>query len=182
MAPKIRVTAVDVDGERYEFDDLANGLKVGSNVSKITIDFAVFSYLNRGDIQVEYMLEGFDIEPIRISGRDTLQAVYTNLAGGTYTFHINAYNADGTPCENEISFTIDLQEDEEKDYPVYAFNSDKVLLTIHRIDHGVKVSSSTCPHKDCVQTGYVNVTNKPIICAYNQVYIIIETKAAGTIR
>lgn len=84
--------------------------------------------------------------------------------------------------QNEISFTIDLQEDEEKDYPVYAFNSDKVLLTIHRIDHGVKVSSSTCPHKDCVQTGYVNVTNKPIICAYNQVYIIIETKAAGTIR
>ncbi len=106
MAPKIRVTAVDVDGDRYEFDDLVNGLKVGSNVSKITIDFAVFSYLNRGDIQVEYMLEGFDNEPIRISGRDTLQAVYTNLAGGTYTFHINAYNADGTPCENEISFTI----------------------------------------------------------------------------
>ncbi|MBQ6730875.1 MAG: NusG domain II-containing protein [Bacilli bacterium] len=84
--------------------------------------------------------------------------------------------------QNEISFTIDLQEDEEKDYHVYAFNSDKVLLTIHKIDHGVKVSSSTCPHKDCVQTGYVNVTNKPIICAYNQVYIIIETKAAGTIR
>ncbi len=84
--------------------------------------------------------------------------------------------------QNEISFTIDLQEDEEKDYPVYAFDSDKVLLTIHRIDHGVRVSFSTCPHKDCVQTGYVNVTNKPIICAYNQVYIIIETKAAGTIR
>ncbi len=106
IAPKIRVTAVDVDGKRYEFDDLANGLKVGSDVSKITIDFAVFSYLNRGDIEVEYRLEGFDSEPIRISGRDTMQAVYTNLSGGTYKFHINAYNGDGTPCENEISFII----------------------------------------------------------------------------
>ena len=84
--------------------------------------------------------------------------------------------------QNEVSFSIDLAEEGEKDYPVYAFNSDKVLLTIRKIDHGVKVLSSTCPHKDCIQTGYVNVTNKPIICAYNQVYIIIDTKAAGVIR
>lgn len=84
--------------------------------------------------------------------------------------------------QNDVSFSIDLQEDEEKDYPVYAIHSDKVLLTIHRIDHGVKVISSTCPHKDCIQTGYVNVRNKPIICAHNQVYIIIDSKAAGAIR
>ena len=84
--------------------------------------------------------------------------------------------------QNEVSFSIDLAEEGEKDYPVYAFNSDKVLLTVRKIDHGVKVLSSTCPHKDCIQTGYVNVTNKPIICAYNQVYIIIDTKAAGVIR
>ncbi len=109
IAPKIRVTAVDVDGQRYEFDDLANGLKVGSDVSKITIDFAVFSYCNRGDIVVEYRLEGFDTEPILISGKDTMQAVYTNLEGGIYTFHINAYNGDGTPCENEISFTVEKE-------------------------------------------------------------------------
>lgn len=109
IAPKIRVTAVDVDGNRYEFDDLSNGLKVKSDVSKITIDFAVFSYRNRGDIQVEYMLEGFDEEPILISGRDAMQAVYTNLDGGTYTFYINAYNGDGTACEKEISFTIEKE-------------------------------------------------------------------------
>ena len=109
IAPKIRVTAVDVDGKRYEFDDLANGLKVGHDVTKITIDFAVFSYRNRGDIRVEYKLEGFDEESVLISGNDTMQAVYTNLDGGIYTFHINAYNGDGTPCENEISFTIEKE-------------------------------------------------------------------------
>ncbi|MBQ9610333.1 MAG: response regulator [Lachnospiraceae bacterium] len=109
IAPKIRVTAVDVDEQRYEFDDLANGLKVDSNVQRITIDFAVFSYINRSDIRIEYYLEGFDEEPIAISGKDTMEAVYTNLDGGIYTFHINAYNGDGTPCENEISFTIEKE-------------------------------------------------------------------------
>ena len=84
--------------------------------------------------------------------------------------------------QNEPSFSIDLQEDEEKDYPVYAINSDKLLLTIRRTGHGVRVVSSTCPHKDCIQTGYVDVRDYPIICAYNQVYIIIDKTPVGEIR
>ncbi|MBE5944655.1 MAG: response regulator [Lachnospiraceae bacterium] len=107
VAPKIKVTAIDVDGEIYEFDDLANGLKIGSDVSKITIDFAVFSYINRSNIQVEYYLKGFDKEPIVISGNDVMRAVYTNLEGGVYEFVINAYNGDGTVCESTVSFVIE---------------------------------------------------------------------------
>ena len=84
--------------------------------------------------------------------------------------------------QNQTAFAINLGENEEKDYPVYAFNSEKVLLTIHRIDHGVKVISSTCPHKDCIQTGYVNTFNRPIICAYNQVSIIIAGTPEGEVR
>ena len=85
--------------------------------------------------------------------------------------------------QNEPSFAIDLSKKEEKDYPVYAFNSEKVLLTIHTNDKGeVAVTRSTCPHQDCVNMGYVSVTNKPIICAYNQVYIVIENKPCGEIR
>lgn len=108
-APKIRVTAVDVDGVTYEFDDLADGLKIDSDVSRITIDFAVFSYSNRGNIQVEYSLKGFDEEPIVISGLDVMEAVYTNLDGGTYEFTISAHNGDGTMCESEVSFTIEKE-------------------------------------------------------------------------
>ena len=84
---------------------------------------------------------------------------------------------------NEPSFAIDLTKKEEKDYPVYAFNNEKVLLTIHTNDQGaVCVSHSTCPHQDCVNMGYVSVSNKPIICAYNQVYIVIDSKPCGEIR
>lgn len=110
VPPKIRVTAVDVDGVTYEFDDLADGLKIKSDVSRITIDFAVFSYSNRGDIQVEYSLKGFDEEPIVISGLDVMEAVYTNLDGGTYEFTISAHNGDGTMCESEVSFTIEKEK------------------------------------------------------------------------
>ena len=84
--------------------------------------------------------------------------------------------------QNEAAFAINLGENEEKDYPVYALNSDKLLLTIRRIDHGVRVISSTCPHKDCIQTGYVNTLNRPIICAYYQVSIVIAGTPEGEVR
>lgn len=106
VAPKISVTAVDVDGVTYEFNDLTDGLRIKNDVSRITIDFAVFSYYNRGNIQVEYSLKGFDDTPIVIGGNDAMEAVYTNLDGGTYEFTINAHNGDGTMCESVISFTI----------------------------------------------------------------------------
>lgn len=110
IPPRIKVTAVDIDGERYEFDDLADGLIIKSDVSRITIDFAVFSYSNRNNIQVEYSLDGFDEEPIVISGNEVMEAVYTNLDGGVYRFVINAYNGDGTACEETVSFIIEKEK------------------------------------------------------------------------
>ncbi len=80
--------------------------------------------------------------------------------------------------QNELIETIDLSKKEEKDYPVDAFISDRhVEMMIHTKDGAIHVSKSNCPHQDCVNMGYVSVSNKPIICTYNQVYIIIEGKA-----
>lgn len=108
--PKMKVTAIDVDGTTYEFDDLAGSLKVDSDATRITIDFAVFSYTNRNNIQVEYYLEGFDEEPIIINGNDPMRAVYTNLDGGVYEFVISAYNGDGTESEEAVSFVIEKKK------------------------------------------------------------------------
>ncbi|MBE5945669.1 MAG: response regulator [Lachnospiraceae bacterium] len=107
--PRIKVTAIDIDGVTYEFDDLADGLRIKSDVSRVTISFAVFSYGNREDIQVEYSLNGFDEQPIIISGTDMMQAVYTNLDGGVYEFVITASNGDGTLCESKVSFIIEKE-------------------------------------------------------------------------
>lgn len=109
IPPRIKVTSIDVDGKTYEFDDLVNGLSIENDADKITIEFAVFSFSNRDDIKAEYMLKGFDKEPIVLSGNDTMKAVYTNLEGGVYEFEINAYNGDGVSCEKPISFIIEME-------------------------------------------------------------------------
>ena len=76
--------------------------------------------------------------------------------------------------QDTIVETIDLSKKEEKDYTVHGINGD---LTIHTRDGAICVSKSNCPHQDCVNMGYVNVSNRPIICAYNAVYIVIEGNA-----
>lgn len=111
VQPIIKVTRIDIDGTSYEFDDLNDGLSVQRDASKITIEFAVFSYINRGNIKVEYKLEGFDANQTELHGDDVLQAVYTNLDGGVYTFTVSAYNGDGTACAQPLSFVIDKEKD-----------------------------------------------------------------------
>ena len=77
--------------------------------------------------------------------------------------------------QNELIETIDLSKNEENDYPVNAFIGERqVEMMIHTKDGAIRVSKSNCPHQDCVNMGYVNASNRPIICVYNQVYIVIE--------
>ena len=76
--------------------------------------------------------------------------------------------------QDTIVETIDLSKKEEKDYTVHGINGD---LTLHTRVGAICVSKSNCPHQDCVNMGYVNVSNRPIICAYNAVYIVIEGNA-----
>ena len=106
MEPRIKVTAVVVDGKTYEFEELVGGLTIPADASRIEISFAVYSYSNRKNIEAEYKLTGFDETPIIVDGKDTMVAVYTNLAGGEYQFEISAKNADGTATAEPVSFTI----------------------------------------------------------------------------
>ena len=74
---------------------------------------------------------------------------------------------------DEIVEVIDLSKKEEKNYTVHGINGD---LNLYTRDGAICVANSNCPHQDCVNMGFVSTTNKPIICAYNQVYIIIESQ------
>ena len=76
---------------------------------------------------------------------------------------------------DELTYTINLAKNEEKNYPVYAFNSNEEIMNIKTTKDGkIGVEHSNCPHQDCVNMGYINESNHPIICAYNHVYIVIE--------
>ena len=77
--------------------------------------------------------------------------------------------------QNEAVLSIDLSKKEEKDYVIKGAKGE---LTIHTKDGAIAVIKASCPHQDCVNMGYVKTSNKPIICAYNQTYIVIEGTAS----
>ena len=73
--------------------------------------------------------------------------------------------------QNDVVKTIDLSTNEEKEYVIAGLHGNVIVETK---DGAIRVKESNCPHQDCVHMGYVSETNKPIICAYNAVYIVIE--------
>ena len=104
--PKLTVSEIDVDGKTYSFDEIGGNLTIPSKTNRITITFGVLTYVNRENLKVSYMLEGFDSEPVVITGNNPMQAVYTNLEGGEYKFVLSAVNADGTESDSTMTFTI----------------------------------------------------------------------------
>ena len=78
--------------------------------------------------------------------------------------------------ESELIESIDLSKKEDKYYTV---QGTKTEVVIHTIDGKIAIVESGCPHQDCVYTGYVSSTNRPIICAYNAITILITSNTQG---
>ena len=81
--------------------------------------------------------------------------------------------------QNEVVETIDLSKVQDADYYIDGL---KGKLHVHVHDGAIAVVESNCPHQDCVHMGYVNETNRPIICAYNAVYIVINGNSANDVE
>ncbi len=73
--------------------------------------------------------------------------------------------------QSEIVLKIDLSKKEDAHYYVDGLH-DKVH--IHTKDGAIAIVESGCPHQDCVRMGYISEANRPIICTYNAVTILIE--------
>ena len=73
--------------------------------------------------------------------------------------------------QNTVVETIDLSDKSERDYYIEGLHG---VVHVHTKDGSIAVVESNCPHQDCVHMGYIKETNRPIICAYNGVYIVIE--------
>ena len=79
--------------------------------------------------------------------------------------------------QNNVVLVVDLSKKEEATYEIDGL---KGKLKVHTHDGAIAVVESNCPHQDCVRTGYVNSTNRPIICAYNAVTILVEGQSSGS--
>ncbi len=80
---------------------------------------------------------------------------------------------------NELVETVELSKSEDYEFEI---EGTKGKLVVSIKDHAIAIIDADCPHKDCVHTGYVSETNKPIICAYNQVYIVIDGSSDYDVR
>ena len=81
--------------------------------------------------------------------------------------------------QNNVVEVIDLSKKEDQDFEIKGLKGN---LHVHTHDGGIAITSSNCPHQDCVNMGYIKETNRPIICAYNAVYVIIEGKASNDVE
>lgn len=81
--------------------------------------------------------------------------------------------------KNELIQEINLSTEKDHEFEI---DGAKGKLTVSIEDHSIGVIEADCPHQDCVHVGYVKETNRPIICAYNQVYIIIEGDSSYDVR
>lgn len=79
--------------------------------------------------------------------------------------------------QNNVVLVIDLSNKNDQDFEIDGL---KGKLHVHTHSGAIAVTSSNCPHQDCVKMGYVDTSNRPIICAYNAVTIFIESVTAGS--
>ena len=81
--------------------------------------------------------------------------------------------------QNNVVETIDLSKKLEKDYYIDGL---KGKVHVHTKDGAIAIVESNCPHQDCVHMGYVKESNRPIICAYNGVHIVIEGQITNDVE
>ncbi|MCR4797072.1 MAG: HD domain-containing protein [Lachnospiraceae bacterium] len=97
------VPFIAVDDEMVYLDENRE-ITIPSSCQRLTIYGYSLSYaLNNPRIQ--YYLEGFDKQPFNTTKRDLSEVTYTNLDGGTYTFHLKTVTADADSDE-EITVKI----------------------------------------------------------------------------
>ena len=78
--------------------------------------------------------------------------------------------------QSDLIEIIDLSKKEDKYYTVQGLHTE---VKIHTKVGAIAIVESGCPHKDCIYTGYVSQTNRPIICAYNGISIMITSTQEG---
>lgn len=81
--------------------------------------------------------------------------------------------------QNNVVEKVDLSKEKDSDYYI---NGLKGIVHVHTHEGAIAVVESNCPHQDCVKMGYVKETNKPIICAYNGVYIVINGSSSNDVE
>jgi len=90
IAPRVVIEEVLAGGE---FRELAEPVSIPPRGRDLEIAYTALSFLEPGNVQLRYRLEGYDRDWVRAGNRRI--AYYTNVPPGDYTFQVIAANNDG---------------------------------------------------------------------------------------
>ncbi len=97
------------------------GLRLGYRDQVVTFDFAALDFAAPRENRYRYRLDGFDTDWVEAGGRRS--ATYTRLAGGDYTFRVQAANADSLWSDSGLALSLSVEAPPWKRgwaYAVYA--------------------------------------------------------------
>lgn len=123
--PKVMVETIATDETTYYgIQDVV----LPADNKRITLYLDLLSF-DFGGGTLEYYLEGFDKEPIRVDRSKNIIA-YTNLTGGNYIFHLKGYNSDGIES-GELTFNIRKEKSLfEKSYFYFVLAATVIMLIL----------------------------------------------------
>ena len=102
---KMAISSIDLDGKHY----YGNSISVDKNVYRVAFNLSILGFRPNKGYTVYYKLEGID-DDFNIAAIDDRTIYYTNLPGGSYTFHIYSVDEYGQ-TSNEV--TINLTKDKK---------------------------------------------------------------------
>ena len=102
--PRLTIAFIDVNASQ-QLMRVTDGqtITVPAGTHRLSI-YPYVLYYGLGDPKVSYYLEGFDQEPMTSTKMDLEAVSYTNLPGGTYTFHLDL--EDGEENRPGVSVTV----------------------------------------------------------------------------
>ena len=103
VAPPVAILGVRADGAPVNLDGIAQ-LRPGTR--RLSIDYTALSFVGSADLPFRYRLDGVDDD--WVDAGTAREADYTNLAPGTYTFRVQAANADGVWSDEPATVELRL--------------------------------------------------------------------------
>ena len=101
---KIVVSSVDLDGEHSYGDRIS----IGKDVYRVAFNLSILGFRPNNGYTIYYKLDGID-EDYTVAADDNRSAYYTNLAGGSYDFHVYVTDEYGQ-ASNEVQVHLEKEK------------------------------------------------------------------------
>jgi ligand-binding sensor domain-containing protein len=132
--PNVTVTDFKILNRSMMVDSLLElpKIELRYDQNSITIGYAGLSYLQKGKLVYDYMLEGIDKEWKR--GNELNHAIYNYLPPGKYTFKVKAENPDGLSSKNITALVIRVYPPFWKSWWFYAILALCAIILLYGFD------------------------------------------------